>query len=125
MRRAQHLDVQQAFESPYRRCSAPSPAPPAVRQGPAGCGEGGAGGGISIWVLPLDCVFDRAVAGAAAQITFQRRAEVLPLRLVERSAGQDHAGGAEAALKGLGIEERLLHRVGAAVGASPSMVVTA
>ena len=49
--------------------------------------------------LPLKRVFDRAIAGAAADIAFQRRAEILPLRLVERRAGQDHARGAEPALK--------------------------
>jgi hypothetical protein len=33
------------------------------------------------------------------------------LRLVQRGAGQDHAGGAEAALEALGVQERLLHRM--------------
>src|SRR5262249_8878790 len=45
------------------------------------------------------------------------RAEIGALRLVQRRAGQDHAGGAEAALKALRIEEGLLHRMRAGLAA--------
>ena len=79
--------------------------------------EGGAGGGVLDIGLAVERVLDRAIAGAAADIALQRGAEVLPLRLVQRGAGQDHAGGAEAALKSLRIEEGLLHRMRAAVAA--------
>ena len=74
----------------------------------------------------VEGILDGAIAGAAADIALQRGAEVLPLRLVQRRAGQDHAGGAEAALKRLGVEKGLLHRdAGPASPPSPSMVVTA
>ena len=56
-------------------------------------------------------VLDRAIAGAAAEIALQRRAEILPLRLVQARGGQDHAGGAEAALESLRVEKGLLHRM--------------
>jgi hypothetical protein len=86
----------------YRRC----------RQAAA---ERGTGGGVFDIGLAVKRIFDGAVAGATAQIAFQRCAEILPLRLVQRRAGQDHAGGAEPALKGLRIEKRLLHRVRVAI----------
>src|SRR5260370_35028474 len=64
-------------------------------------------------ILPaIERLIDGAIAGTAAQIAFQRRAEILPLRLVERCAGYDHARGAEPALKGLRIQIRLLPRMG-------------
>ena len=77
--------------------------------------EGGARGGVFDIDLAVERVFDRTIAGAAAQIAFQRRAEILALRLVQGCAGQDHARGAEPALKGLRVEKRLLHRVRAAI----------
>src|SRR5947207_1025724 len=76
--------------------------------------ERGAGSGILDVGLAVKRIFDRAIAGAAAEVSLERSAEVLPLCLVERCAGHDHARGAEPALKGLGVEERLLHRVDAA-----------
>ena len=56
-------------------------------------------------------VVDGTVAGAPAQIALERTRQIRPLLVVQCSRGQDHAGRAEAALEGLGIEERLLHRV--------------
>ncbi len=56
-------------------------------------------------------VGDRAVAGAAAEIALERARQVGPLRLVEGGHGHDHAGGAEAALEALRVQEGLLHRV--------------
>src|SRR5258708_8064472 len=41
----------------------------------------------------------------------------MPLRLVARGGGNDHAAGAEPALERLSIEKSLVHRVGAAVAA--------
>ncbi len=111
MRRAQHLDMQQSLD--HRVEGVARRAAHQLRSG--GCGqaaaEGGAGGSAFDIGLAVKRVFDRAIAGAAAQIAFQRCAEILPLRLVQGCAGQDHAGGAEPALKGLRIEKRLLHRV--------------
>src|SRR5436305_9121589 len=77
--------------------------------------ERGACGGILDVGLAVERIFDRTIAGAAAQVSLERSAEVLPLCLVERRAGHDHARGAESALKGLGVEECLLHRMYAAV----------
>src|SRR5207253_525149 len=67
--------------------------------------ERGAGCGILDVGLAVKRIFDRAIAGAAAEVSLERSAEVLPLCLVERRAGHDHARGAESALKGLGVEE--------------------
>jgi hypothetical protein len=58
---------------------------------------------------------DRAVPGAAAEIAFERPGQRHQLRLIEAGGGQDHAGGAEAALEPLGGEELRLHRVGRAI----------
>src|SRR5579872_3440479 len=66
--------------------------------------------------LAVERILDWAIAGAAADIALQRCAEVLALCLVQRRAGQDHAGGAEAALEALRVKERLLHRMQLAVG---------
>src|SRR5258707_10564855 len=95
----------------------------APRLGVRGCREASAErrarGRVFDVGLAVEGVLDRTIAGAAADIAFQRGAEILPLRLVQRGAGQDHAGGAEAALKSLRIEERLLHRMGTAIGPEP------
>jgi len=61
--------------------------------------------------LAVERVLDRAIAGAAAQIALQRGGKIGALRLVQRRAGQDHARGAEAALKRLRVEKGLLHRM--------------
>ena len=55
-----------------------------------------------------DRVDDGPVAGATTEISFQRVRQVLALRLGERSRRHDHAGGAEPALEGLRVDERLL-----------------
>ncbi len=54
-------------------------------------------------------VLDGPVAGAAAQVSLQRLPKVRALRLIERSRGHDHAGGAEAALEALRVEKGALH----------------
>ncbi len=116
MRRAGELDVQQTL---HRRIEGIARrAAHHLRSGRRrqAAAEGGAGSGVFDIVLAVKRVLDRAIAGAAAYVSFQRRAEILPLCLVQRCAGQDHARGAEPALKGLRIEKRLLHRVRAAIG---------
>src|SRR5262249_46469471 len=65
--------------------------------------------------LAVEGILDGAIAGAAADVSLERRAEIRLLRLVQRSTGQNHAGGAEAALEALRVEKGLLHRMGAAV----------
>jgi hypothetical protein len=56
-------------------------------------------------------VVDRVVAGAAAQVALEFDRQVFGIVVGERCGRHDHAGGAEAALEALGIEELLLHRV--------------
>ncbi len=56
-------------------------------------------------------VEDRAIAGAAAEVSLERAGQIATLRLIERRGGHHHAGGAEAALETLGVEKRLLHRM--------------
>ena len=69
----------------------------------------------------FDGVEDLGVAGAPAQVADQRVPDLLagraagPADQVER--GQDHAGGAEAALRGAAAQEALLQRVHGLAGA--------
>jgi hypothetical protein len=57
-------------------------------------------------------VIDAVVTGAAAEIALQQARQILAcLLLLEGRGGHDHAGGAEATLKGLRIEKGLLHRM--------------
>ena len=64
----------------------------------------------------MDGIGDGTIAGAAAEIALERMRQIGLMRLIHRGDGHDHAGGAEAALEGLGIHERLLHRMQRAVG---------
>src|ERR1700730_18355936 len=64
-------------------------------------------------------VVDAVITGAAAKITLQEARQVLARFRIERRGGHDHAGGAEAALKGLRIEKGLLHGVQLAVACQP------
>ena len=98
------------------------PAPKGLRE----AGAAGLAGHVLLAELtPCERILDRAIAGAAAEIAFQRLRQVGALLLVERGGGHDHAGGAEAALEGLRVKEGLLHRMQTALaGARPSMVVT-
>ena len=67
----------------------------------------------------MNGVPDRPIAGAATQIAFERARQVCLLLVVERGDGHDHAGGAEAALKSLGVEKGLLDRMQLAAGREP------
>src|SRR5208282_2886056 len=64
---------------------------------------------------PANGVFDRAIAGAAANVALERPGEILQLRLVQARSRHDHARCAEAALKALCLQEGLLHRMQLAV----------
>ena len=111
MRRAQDFHVQQAVDRDVHRIA-----------GATG-DDGGAGGRGEIAPARLawrgfldmpdavDSIRDRAIAGATAKIAFERARQVAALRLIERCRGHHHAGGAEAALKALSVEESLLHRM--------------
>ena len=77
-----------------------------------------------------DRVDDLAVAGAPAEVAAQQCGDALGRRrrvlVEERLGGQQHAGGAEAALHGAVLDERLLERDGARPASpSPSTVRTA
>src|ERR1700686_899158 len=65
----------------------------------------------------VDGILDRAVSGAAAQVSLQRARQVLLLLRGERRRGHDHAGGAEAALKTGGVAELSLKRMEVVRGA--------
>src|ERR1700730_18159083 len=60
-------------------------------------------------------VVNAVITGAAAKIALQEARQVLARFRIEGRGGHDHAGGAEAALKGLRIEKGLLHWVQLAV----------
>ena len=90
-RRTQHLDVQHTFRRDIERiarCAAHHLRSGGGREAAAKCG---ARDGVFDVVLAVQRILDRAIAGATTDIAFQRGAEVLPLRLVQRRAGQDHA----------------------------------
>src|ERR1700690_3490742 len=65
----------------------------------------------------LDCLhaangaFDRAIAGAAADIALQGPSEILTLRLVQTRSRHDHTWRAETALEALCSQKCLLHRM--------------
>ena len=59
----------------------------------------------------VDCVLDRAIARAAAQVALQRMRQIRPLLIIERGNRHDHAGRAKSALKRLRVEKGLLHRM--------------
>ena len=84
--------------------SAPAGAPtlvPTARPGAASFDRGYA----------IDRILDRPIAGAAAQVTFQRVRQVLLLFIGQSGRRHDHAGGAEAALESGGVAKLPLHRV--------------
>ena len=115
MGRAQHFQMQRilgGYVERVMRLAGDDRLGERVTQAPAA----GFAGNI---VLDIDDavqrVVDRVIAGAAAQIALQHARQVLARLLIEGCGGHDHAGGAEAALKGLCIEERLLHGVELAV----------
>jgi hypothetical protein len=64
---------------------------------------------------PGERIGDGAVSGAATKISLECVRQIGVLVGIERSRGHDHAGGAEAALERLRIQEGLLHRVQGAV----------
>src|ERR1700712_1117995 len=84
MRRTEHLDVEQAFDDHIEgvACGAP------YYLWSGGCGkaasEGGADDVIFDIGLAVERVFDGTVARAPADISLERRAEILPLCLVQR-----------------------------------------
>ena len=110
MRRAQHLEVQQALDRDVHRVVRLA-GQDGVGEGIGQAGAAGLAGDVLLDVaLAVQRVDDRAIAGAAADIALERMRQVGLVRLVERGRGRrhDHAGRAVAALEGLRIVERLL-----------------
>jgi hypothetical protein len=60
-------------------------------------------------------VVDRPIAGAPAQVALERMRQVRSLFFGQRGRRHDHPRGAETALEGLRIQERLLHRMQRAI----------
>lgn len=56
-------------------------------------------------------IVDAVITRAAAEISLQHARQILQGLFIEGSGSHDHAGGAEAALERLRIQEGLLHRV--------------
>ena len=120
MRRAQHLEMERAVRRNVERVArfaGDDRFGERIAQAPA------AGVFSAILFLDIDHavqrIVDRVIAGAAAKIALQPVRQILPRFAVEGRCRHDHACGAEAALKGLRIEERLLHRVELAVAGEP------
>ncbi len=111
VRRTQHPDVKQAFDCGVKRVARSPTHHLRTGRSREAAAEGSTGRGILDVVLAVESVLDGAIAGAAADVSFQGDAEVLPLRLVQGSTGQDHACGTKAALKSLGVEKGLLQRM--------------
>ena len=117
VRRAQHLEMQEAIDGDIHRV--------AGLAGQDGVGKGiGQAGAECIArhvlldvALALKGVGDRAIAGTAADVALERVRQVGLVRLVERGGrrGHQHAGGAVTALEGLRVVKGLLHRVQFAV----------
>ena len=110
MRRAQHLEVQQALDRDVHRVVR------LARQDGVGerVGQAGAerlaGDVVLDVLLAVQRIDDRAVAGAATDVALEGMRQVGLVRLVERRRGRrhHHAGGAVAALEGLRVVEGLL-----------------
>ena len=116
MRRAQHVQMQRAVRRNVERVARPSGDDrlcERIAQAPA---AGFLSRGLLLYIdHAVQRIVDRVIAGAAAEIALQHMRQILARSLVERCSGHDHARGAEAALKGLRIEKRLLHLVQLAV----------
>ncbi len=115
MRRAQHFQMQRVLGRHVERVmrlAGDDRLGERVAQAPA---AGFAGDVLLDIDDAVQRVVDAVIAGAAAQIALQHARQVLARLLIEGRGGHDHAGGAEAALKGLRIEKGLLHGVQLAV----------
>ena len=83
-----------------------------ARRGLAVAGDARArSGGIRVALMAAHGVADGPVARAAAQVPLQASGQVLLLGFVEGCGRHHHAGGAEAALEALPVQELLLHRM--------------
>ncbi len=115
VRRTQKLEVQKTFRDDVERIARGTGDDGARRRRGHAAAAGIARLGLLDRGDATNGVFDRAIAGAAADIALQRPGQILPLRLIETRGRHDHARRAEAALETLGVEKRLLHRVQFAV----------
>ncbi len=111
MRRAQQLHVQQPFDGNVvgvaRRARDDGASARRRQITPAGL----AGCRVLHLGHAADRIRDRAVTSTPAQVALERPGEILPLGLVQRRSGDDHAGSTETALKPLRLQKRILHRM--------------
>ena len=63
----------------------------------------------------MDCVFDRVITGASAEITLEIARQVPDLFFAQTRCRHDHACRAETALEARSLHERVLHRMQVAV----------
>ena len=111
MRRVQHLQVQHAVHlGVHRVLGATGDHGGRRRRRDAGA-DSLARGRVLDLNDAVDRVLDRAVSGAAAQVSLQRARQVALLLVGERRRRHDHARGAEPALEPGGVAELALHRV--------------
>ena len=120
VRRAQHLQVQQALNGGVHRVArlaGQDGVGKRVRQ----AGAAGLAGQVLLDVDPaVQRVLDRAIARTAAEVALQGMRQIVLVRLeCGRGRGHDHAGRTVAALEGLGVVEGLLHRMKRAVLGEP------
>src|ERR1700733_4783101 len=105
VRRAQQLEMKETFGRNVERV-----ARAAADDGRAGRRRHASAASVPrVGVLDLtdaaDGALDRAIAGAAANVAFERPCQIVTLGLVQACGGEDHARRAEAALKALGLQE--------------------
>ena len=116
MRRAQHLEMQHVLHRRHVERVARLPRHDRLGEWAAEAGSAGAAGDILFDGFDaVERVDDALIARAAAEIALEHARQVAARRLVEGGGRHDHAGGAEAALKRLRVEKRLLHGMQLAV----------
>ena len=116
MRRTQHLEMQHLLHWRHVERVARLPRHDRLGEWAAEAGSAGAAGDILFDRFDaVERVDDALIARAAAEIAFEHARQVAARCLVEGCGCHDHAGGAEAALKRLRIDKRLLHGMQLAV----------
>ena len=119
MRRSQHLEVQQPLHRNVHRVAG-LPCDDRLGEGVTKVRPTGMAGDVLLdGTLAGKRIGDGAISGTAAKITLERVRQVGALIGIQYSGSHDHAGGAEAALECLRIQEGLLHRVQRAVLRQP------
>ena len=119
VRRSQHFEMQRPLDRDIERVTR-LPGDDGSAKGVAQIRAAGVGLAVVFGLAhAMHGIADAAIAGAAAEIAFERIGQVLARLGVEAGGGHDHAGAAESALKARRIEKGLLHRVQLAVAREP------